>query len=114
MRSEEKREYDRRYYAARSPEKKLRKQQLQAERTLRNLRTIRNYKQEKGCMDCSENDPVVLEFDHRDPATKLFAIGDARRLGWSLDKLMREIEKCDVVCANCHRRRTYKQLNWNG
>ena len=54
-------------------------------------------------MDCGESDPLVLEFDHlRD---KSFAIsrGWADR-GW--ESILREIEKCEVVCANCHRRRT--------
>jgi hypothetical protein len=55
------------------------------------------------CIDCGETDPIVLEFDHlRD---KLFAIGPhlARRKWQSI---LNEMEKCEVVCANCHRRRT--------
>lgn len=55
------------------------------------------------CVDCGESDPVVLEFDHlRD---KAFDIGGklADR-AWS--DILAEIEKCEVVCANCHRRRT--------
>jgi hypothetical protein len=54
------------------------------------------------CVDCGERDPVVLEFDHlRD---KAFVIG--RELAdkrWQ--DVLAEIEKCEVVCANCHRRR---------
>ena len=54
------------------------------------------------CVDCSETDPVVLEFDH---------LGDEEfDIGTSIDRrpwaaILAEIEKCDVVCANCHRRR---------
>ena len=58
------------------------------------------------CTDCGERDPVVLEFDHL--GDKLFNIGTAltyRR--WS--DILAEIAKCDVVCADCHRRRTKKQ-----
>jgi hypothetical protein len=58
------------------------------------------------CMDCDERDPVVLEFDHlRD---KLFDIGHALACrSWA--SILSEIAKCDVVCANCHRRRTARR-----
>ena len=55
------------------------------------------------CIDCGERDPVVLEFDHlRD---KSFCIGlELTRRKWQ--DILDEIAKCEVVCANCHRRRT--------
>jgi hypothetical protein len=58
------------------------------------------------CVDCGETDPVVLEFDHlRD---KAFAIGAAlSQKSWN--SILEEIEKCEVVCANCHRRRTARR-----
>ena len=66
------------------------------------------------CIDCNESDPIVLDFDHRDSKTKKFnisrAVGGSHR-GWDLIK--REIDKCDVRCANCHRRRTYKQFEYH-
>lgn len=63
------------------------------------------------CVDCGERDPMVLTFDHRNPAEKLFMIGSSYRLyGWS--KIKTEIEKCDVRCANCHMRRTARQYGW--
>ena len=58
------------------------------------------------CSDCGEADPVVLEFDHR--GNKLFNVGAAlasRR--W--EAILEEMQKCDVVCANCHRRRTARR-----
>jgi hypothetical protein len=55
------------------------------------------------CCDCGETDPVVLEFDHlRD---KEFEITHALPFR-SWQKILDEIAKCEVVCANCHRRRT--------
>lgn len=55
------------------------------------------------CVDCGETDPIVLEFDHlRD---KRFEISAAIR-GRNWQTILDEIEKCEVVCANCHRRRT--------
>jgi hypothetical protein len=55
------------------------------------------------CVDCGESDPLVLEFDHlRD---KSFGISKGLR-DHSWQAVLDEIDKCDVVCANCHRRRT--------
>lgn len=60
------------------------------------------------CMDCSVRYPYyVLTYDHRDPSTKL---GNLRELcGNGKEALLREIDKCDLVCANCHAIRTYKR-----
>lgn len=68
---------------------------------------IRGVKTQRGgCMDCGYNDnPVALDFDHRNPDEKLFAIGAGRNR--SLDTLFLEMAKCDVRCANCHRIKTY-------
>jgi hypothetical protein len=57
----------------------------------------------KACADCGETDPIVLEFDHR--ADKEFEISQALRYR-SWNSILIEIAKCDVVCVNCHRRRT--------
>ena len=58
------------------------------------------------CRDCGETDPIVLEFDHlRD---KAFNIGEALPYrNW--ESILAEITKCDVVCANCHKRRTVRR-----
>lgn len=61
------------------------------------------------CDDCGERYPhYVMDFDHRDPLQKLFNIGSLSRMT-SVAKLLAEIAKCDVVCANCHRERTHVQ-----
>jgi len=60
------------------------------------------------CVDCGESDIVVLEFDHlRDKRADVSVLA---RGGYSLEAIKREIDKCEVVCANCHRRRTAKQF----
>jgi hypothetical protein len=63
------------------------------------------------CVDCGEDDPVVLEFDHRDRLTKTAAISNLIENG-SVTALLVEIDKCDIRCANCHRRRTAIQFGW--
>ena len=70
---------------------------------------IQEYKIGKSCTDCKEDYPYwVLEFDHlRD---KSFNISEAAKLLVTMEALEAEIAKCDIVCANCHRTRTYRRL----
>ena len=44
-----------------------------------------------------------MDFHHKDPSTKVFEIG-SKGYKYSLEKLKEEVAKCDVVCANCHRK----------
>ena len=72
---------------------------------------IQEFKTSRGCADCGEKYPYwLLEFDHlRD---KKFTISEFSQHFSSLDKIKEEIEKCDVVCCNCHRNRTFfRQIN---
>lgn len=58
------------------------------------------------CTDCGvKYPPYVMHFDHRDPSTKLFNIGHI--VTRSMTLILAEIEKCDLVCANCHAERTW-------
>lgn len=78
------------------------KKQLRLERTT----YLVKYFEAHSCTDCGEQDPIVLEFDHlRD---KSFSIG-AGLTCRSWPSILEEIEKCEVVCANCHRRRTARR-----
>ena len=51
-----------------------------------------------------------MELDHRDDTIKEAAVADLVSKGCTDARLLEEIEKCDVVCANCHRMRTYQRL----
>ena len=55
----------------------------------------------KSCQICGERDPRCLDFHHRNPSEKTVGIAWGRA---GLDTLLKEIEKCDVLCANCHRK----------
>ncbi|MGA8219415.1 MAG: hypothetical protein WB771_12695 [Solirubrobacterales bacterium] len=66
-------------------------------------RYLLEYFRENPCADCGESDPLVLEFDHlRDKRFEITNQFASRN--WQ--EILDEIAKCDVVCANCHRRRT--------
>lgn len=63
------------------------------------------------CVDCGEQDPVVLDFDHV-RGDKRSNVGGLIVGGYSLKVIALEIAKCQVRCANCHRRRTAKHFGW--
>lgn len=62
------------------------------------------------CTDCGRSFPhYVMHFDHRDPAIKTKAIATLCRNTVAWARVEAEIAKCDLVCANCHAIRTWKQ-----
>jgi hypothetical protein len=66
-------------------------------------------KTQRGCVDCGyKGHPVALDFDHRPGTVKLSSVAALVTCSW--DSIIAEIKKCDVVCANCHRIRTYERL----
>ena len=107
--------YQRDYYRRRTAEDSSYRDRQKALRKARqdrlkqtNRRCVWAYLRTHPCVDCGEPDPGVLEFDHADESTKSFAIGDA--IFWRpWREIAREIAKCEVRCANCHRRRTTEQ-----
>lgn len=67
---------------------------------------ISSLKKDKPCIDCGVvYPPYVMDFDHRED--KKYNISHMARLGLSEDAILLEISKCDLVCSNCHRKRTY-------
>jgi hypothetical protein len=63
---------------------------------------IQDLKSSRGCADCGERDPELLDFDHL--GDKRFNISEWKTRAWA-DVLV-EIEKCEVVCSHHHRKRT--------
>lgn len=85
---------------------KARVAELQLRHRQRNFERMLHYLDSHPCVDCGEVDPIVLEFDHLPEFEKRFEIGRAvtgSTRSWAA--ILAEIAKCDVVCANCHRRR---------
>ena len=75
----------------------------------RNRAFIADYLSSHPCIDCGERDPIVLEFDHRQPKSKS---QDVSRLihTSTVAAVTAELNKCDVRCGNCHRIRTATQF----
>jgi hypothetical protein len=88
-------------YVARASTAKSRTRRANTER-------LREYLGENPCVDCGESDPVVLEFDHIEDKDREIA----NLLGLSWARVVREIAKCQVRCANCHRRVTARRGGW--
>lgn len=77
----------------------------------RNRKFVFEYLSSHPCVGCGELDPIVLEFNHLGD-DKLMNISIAMGRAWSMEKLMEEISKCEVLCANCHRRKTAEQFGY--
>lgn len=103
-----KRKYDNAHYKA-NPERRQYIRANSYERMLKNKDYIWDYLSTHPCIDCGEKDPVVLEFDHRENKVENIAVMVHEN---SLAKLKTEIAKCDVRCANCHRRKTAIDFGW--
>ena len=94
---------DRRLYRS-SPQRRDSIRAANERRRVRQTQRLHDLKAARGCADCGETDPVVLEFDHVDPSTKVGDIAAMAAGSWAA--VIAEVRKCEVVCANCHRRRT--------
>ncbi len=54
------------------------------------------------CARCGENHPACIQFHHQAASDKETTVADAVRRGWGRARILREISKCEVLCANCH------------
>lgn len=94
-------------------EDRKKKYRLRKSRTQRRYEILNNYKMAKGCKECGYNKhAVALDFDHINPLEKSFNI--SARLDLSTIKtLMKEVRKCQILCANCHRVKTMREKQFD-
>ena len=89
-----------------------RHKETNAERTLQRRSELRAWvyrvKRERGCTQCDEGDPACLDFHHVNESEKEMQIGRMVTYGYSRERISDEIEKCVVLCANCHRKEHYE------
>ena len=100
-------EYDRLRYT--DPALKKKKRENAVVFRTRNSIKIYKYLRKHPCVDCEETNILTLEFDHIDE--KFHNVSNmAGRFAWEV--ILKEIKKCEVVCANCHRIRTATRAGW--
>jgi hypothetical protein len=102
--------HSRAYYAA-NREKHCKVVKVRKKREIEgNQIRLLSYLAEHPCVDCGEKDVIVLEFDHV-RGVKRFAVSELLRRGNAWASIEVEIQKCEVRCANCHRRKTSSRGN---
>jgi hypothetical protein len=106
------RAYSKEHYAARTDYYAAKAKRNNPKYLERNKQYVLEYLVEHPCVDCGETDVEILQFDHIEMVR-----GWEKRVGsymsGSLEVLLKEIQKCEVRCANCHFRRTRKQMGWH-
>lgn len=99
--------YSKAHYEKNKTNHNQRRQANKAEQVAR-MREVVNGIKSVPCMDCVVPYPTyVMHFDHRDPSTKKFSISNFASCGATMETLLEEMSKCDVVCSNCHAERTF-------
>lgn len=96
---EKNKEYQRKWY--------LKNRELQISRNEINQKKKMDwyleYKLNKFCVKCGEDHPATLDFHHINPAEKDRALGEMVRSNCSMERILAESVKCQVLCSNCHR-----------
>lgn len=105
------REYSRSHYLQHRVKHNERRYVNQKRYRQRNRERLSEYLIGKACVDCGIADAVVLEFDHV-RGRKVGNLSEMVCNGHPWKRVLAELAKCDVRCANCHRRRTAHQLKW--
>jgi hypothetical protein len=103
------REQDRKLYKSNLLINREKNYELKKKSRLRNYLFMIDYLSDKSCLDCGESDPIVLEFDHQ--SDKKMNISELIRDS-SIDRLESELSKCEIRCANCHRKKTAKDFGY--
>ncbi len=101
--------YNKTHYRKVSTKHKAQVRKSTASRIVRYLKEVDKLK-DVPCLDCRRTfPPYVMDFDHRPNEEKLFTVSEGIARNVSMRRIMSEIEKCDIVCSNCHRIRTYQR-----
>lgn len=105
-------EYGRMHYAANRQRYIDQAQRRKEELRATNYKLLIRFLRANPCVDCGEDDVLVLEFDHVSGKSFQIAAALRDRFWAEIVAEINEIKKCDVVCANCHRRRTAQRGGW--
>jgi len=73
-----------------------------------------DFKSTLRCKKCGENHISCLEFHHLDPSEKEFGVSNLVKLNKTKEEVLNEIDKCIVLCSNCHRKLHWKEKTKSG
>jgi len=90
----------------------IKRAKIRNKKTRKEIRSkLLEYLSDKKCT-CGENRPACLDFHHIDKNQKFTDISTMIRSGYNWNKILEEINKCEILCANCHRIKTANEFNW--
>ena len=95
-------EASRRHYLKNKEEIKARSFKRNKVQRVRNREFVKSIKEISECIDCGENNPLVLDFDHV-KGNKILAISNMANKAYGINTISEEMDKCEVRCSNCHR-----------
>jgi hypothetical protein len=100
-------EYQKLYYL------KYKEKYLEGQRKRRDYKRdlLIEVKSKAKCKICGENNPICLDFHHRDQSKKIATVSSIVH-HYGVKKVMEEIAKCDILCANCHRKTHAEGTLW--
>ena len=110
---DKRREYARRYYhevEKKNPAMARRRSELRQQTRDRLMAVVRERRRASTCARCGETRPATLDFHHPDGAAKEGDIATLVRLGASVARITAEMDKCEVLCSNCHRQEHFGHL----
>ncbi len=102
--------YQRAWYLKNKDKQKAKIKARRKELSVEIRKLVREVKQEASCADCGYSNaefPETLDFDHL--GDKKFGLGNAATSAYSIETVRKEMSKCEIVCAICHRIRTAKR-----
>lgn len=93
-----------------NPKEKPQRRTAQKKKEVQQM--LAQIKEKDGCVDCKQKyKSYILDFDHVN-GKKVANVGEMLNY-FSIEDIMKEVAKCDIVCSNCHRERTYQRKNSN-
>ena len=101
-----------RHYEANKEKVIARSSKRNKKQRIRNRAFVNQIKELSHCVDCGEQDPLVLDFDHI-KGDKIAPVSDMVYRSYCVESIQKEIDKCEVRCSNCHRKVTHKRRKQN-
>jgi len=111
---EKAREYQRQYHLKNWVNRKVKHNENKRKRRAILASWLKSYKKDLACISCNENHPACLDFHHINSKEKEGTVANMISEGYSMKTIRAEINKCIVLCRNCHAKKHYQIEDANG